>query len=106
MLVIIMGPTLSGKSELVRRLCSHAGFSVLPSYTNRFRREDDTIPKFYFNKTSSHYGHQIDPEKFAEVLTEYYALRGWDENGFPRPERLAALGLDYVADDLKARGIM
>ena len=70
------------------------------------RREDDTIPKFYFNKTSSHYGHQIDPEKFAEVLTEYYALRGWDENGFPRPERLAALGLDYVADDLKARGIM
>jgi aldehyde:ferredoxin oxidoreductase len=30
------------------------------------------------------------------MLPIYYQLRGWDENGVPRPERLAQLGLEGV----------
>jgi len=32
-------------------------------------------------------------EDFAILLRDYYAARGWDEQGRPTPERLAALGL-------------
>ncbi|MBU0495329.1 MAG: aldehyde ferredoxin oxidoreductase family protein [Chloroflexi bacterium] len=32
-------------------------------------------------------------EDFATLLRDYYATRGWDEQGRPTPERLAALGL-------------
>ncbi len=32
-------------------------------------------------------------EDFATLLRDYYAARGWDEQGRPTPERLAALGL-------------
>ncbi|MEE8391364.1 MAG: aldehyde ferredoxin oxidoreductase family protein [Anaerolineae bacterium] len=32
-------------------------------------------------------------EDFATLLRDYYGARGWDEQGRPTPERLAALGL-------------
>jgi aldehyde:ferredoxin oxidoreductase len=32
-------------------------------------------------------------EDFTTLLRDYYAARGWDEQGRPTPERLAALGL-------------
>lgn len=32
-------------------------------------------------------------EDFSTLLADYYATRGWDEQGRPTPERLAALGL-------------
>jgi len=32
--------------------------------------------------------------RVREMLPEYYALRGWDEKGSPRPETLRALGLE------------
>jgi len=32
-------------------------------------------------------------EDMARLLEDYYAARGWDEQGRPGPERLAALGL-------------
>jgi aldehyde:ferredoxin oxidoreductase len=28
------------------------------------------------------------------MLEEFYALRGWDQNGVPTPEKLGALGLN------------
>jgi aldehyde:ferredoxin oxidoreductase len=31
---------------------------------------------------------------FATLLADYYAVRGWDSQGRPTPERLAALGLE------------
>ncbi len=40
-------------------------------------------------------GKTLDRGKFADMLREYYRLRGWDENtGVPLPETLSALGLD------------
>jgi aldehyde:ferredoxin oxidoreductase len=32
-------------------------------------------------------------EDFDKLLSDYYAVRGWDEQGRPTPERLEALGL-------------
>jgi aldehyde:ferredoxin oxidoreductase len=40
-------------------------------------------------------GRTLDRDKFTGMLKEYYRLRGWyEETGLPRPETLAALGLD------------
>jgi aldehyde:ferredoxin oxidoreductase len=49
-------------------------------------------------------GEEIDPQKWEEMLDEYYRLRGWDKNGTPTPEKLKELGLDNVADSLKKAG--
>jgi aldehyde:ferredoxin oxidoreductase len=29
------------------------------------------------------------------MLDEYYAVRGWDENGIPTRKKLAELGLEF-----------
>jgi len=41
-----------------------------------------------------------------ELKKEYYKVRGWDERGIPTPEKLRELGLDYVVEDLKKRGLV
>ncbi|MDP2627311.1 MAG: aldehyde ferredoxin oxidoreductase family protein [Candidatus Rokubacteria bacterium] len=38
-------------------------------------------------------GMRCPPEELSAMLDRYYALRGWDQDGVPTPERLAALGL-------------
>lgn len=38
--------------------------------------------------------------KMDIIMPEYYALRGWDEEGRPRSERLERLGLDKIAMQL------
>ena len=40
-------------------------------------------------------GHRFTEEDIAHLRADYYAVRGWDEHGVPRPERLAALGVEY-----------
>ena len=50
-------------------------------------------------------GVMLDLEKFAPMQDKYYELRGWNPaNGFPTRERLEALGLSGVADELEAIG--
>ena len=47
-------------------------------------RKDDTLPKRYFDDPMPlgiAKGHHIDRQKFDEMLSRYYALRGWDEDG-------------------------
>ena len=39
----------------------------------------------------------VSPEKYREGMEVYYQIRGWDEQGRPRPEKLASLGLEFVA---------
>jgi aldehyde:ferredoxin oxidoreductase len=46
------------------------------------------------------------PELEEELLSTYYKYKGWNEDGIPTRERLHELDLDYVADDLEARGIL
>lgn len=66
-------------------------------------RADDTLPRRYFDdempdgKTR---GQKIDRQEFARMLSLYYKLRNWDDDGKPAPgrraelEELAAVKLD------------
>lgn len=41
-------------------------------------------------------GQKLEKEKYDEILSMYYELRGWDENGVPKKETLEKLGLKDV----------
>jgi aldehyde:ferredoxin oxidoreductase len=32
------------------------------------------------------------------MLEEYYAFRGWDKNGVPKPEKLKELSLEFTIE--------
>ncbi|MDA8211545.1 MAG: aldehyde ferredoxin oxidoreductase family protein [Clostridia bacterium] len=70
-------------------------------------RADDTLPKRYFDEempAGNTKGHKIDRKQFEGLLSRYYRLRNWDENGRPAPERVAEIeGL--AAMDLEAIGL-
>ena len=59
------------------------------------RRKDDTVPPRLAEPLPEgrYQGETLNAEDLATMLDEYYALRGWDEDGVPRPETLARLGL-------------
>lgn len=44
-------------------------------------------------------------EEFERTLSQYFALRGWDENGIPTRKTLTEYGLEDIADELEERGI-
>jgi aldehyde:ferredoxin oxidoreductase len=57
-------------------------------------RKDDTLPKRYFDdpmpmKIAK--GHHIDRKEFDLLLSRYYKLRGWDDNGQVKKERVKEL---------------
>ncbi|MEW6456257.1 MAG: aldehyde ferredoxin oxidoreductase family protein [Acidobacteriota bacterium] len=61
-------------------------------------RKDDTLPKRYFDeemKLRVAKGHRIDREKFQEMLSGYYKLRKWNEDGTLYPERINELERYY-----------
>jgi len=63
-----------------------------------FTSEDDTLPDRLLNVPvaegpSEGFVANLDP-----MLVEYYQFRGWDENGVPKPEKLAELGLDTLLE--------
>jgi len=36
---------------------------------------------------------KIGKDSFEKMLSEYYKMRGWDENGIPKKEKLKELNL-------------
>jgi len=57
-------------------------------------RKDDTLPKRYFDEPMPlkiAKGHHIDRKEFDNLLSRYYKLRGWDDNGRVRKERVKDL---------------
>ncbi len=49
-------------------------------------RKDDTLPKRYFDDPmplNLAKGHHIDRDEFQKLLSRYYLLRGWDDEGRP-----------------------
>ncbi len=45
-------------------------------------------------------GMKVDREKYEQMLSWYYELRGWDQNGIPQKETLENLGLKEVAKEI------
>ncbi len=62
------------------------------------RREDEKPP-------DDHWKHRF-PEYEKELLDGYYRFKGWNLEGIPTLKTLSELGLDYVAEDFLARGIL
>ena len=59
-------------------------------------REDDRLPDRFYEEPlpkGAASGEVVPKEEFERRLSEYYELRGWDENGIPTPEKLKELGL-------------
>jgi aldehyde:ferredoxin oxidoreductase len=66
-------------------------------------RELDWPPPRWFEQplTKGPYaGKKLKTEDYEKLLSLYYELRGWDENGIPRKSTLQRLGLNYVAEEL------
>jgi len=62
------------------------------------RRVDEKPPEDHWRRRY--------PELEAKLLDEYYAYKGWNQDGIPTQETLHELGLDYVAKDFLDRGIL
>jgi len=70
-------------------------------------REMDTPPSRWFKDPLSQgdlKGSTLERARYDEMLFQYYALRGWDENGIPKRKTLEQLGLEEVAATLWKNG--
>ncbi|MBP1924427.1 aldehyde:ferredoxin oxidoreductase [Sedimentibacter acidaminivorans] len=60
-------------------------------------RKDDTLPPKMLQAAIIGGRAGKSPVDFDNMLSDYYKLRGWDENGIPTPETLQDLDLqDYI----------
>jgi aldehyde:ferredoxin oxidoreductase len=62
------------------------------------RRKDERPPEDHWAVRNE--------EAEQKLLSDYYAYRGWNEEGVPTKETLNKLGLDYVVEDFINRGIL
>jgi aldehyde:ferredoxin oxidoreductase len=63
---------------------------------------NDRLPKALFEPFPDHNHHEpLLPDEFARMLQVYYLARGWDPlTGYPYPDRLSQLSLDFTLPDL------
>lgn len=57
-----------------------------------FSKDDDMLPARFFEENVN--GRVIDREEFLKTRTEYYRMRGWDDNGVPTERTLKRLGIE------------
>ena len=69
------------------------------------RKDDNFFDSIYEDKSIIWgVGYHMDKEKFNELLTQYYELRGMDpETGLLRRSTLESFGLKDIADDLEGK---
>jgi len=113
---IFLSPNLIGFEELAKLIYYNTGLELTSeeiwdiadrAYTierlfnirEGMTRADDWLVDRYFDEPTPIgmpivRGKSIDREKFNQMIDEYYELHGWDENGVPRSETLAQLGLE------------
>jgi aldehyde:ferredoxin oxidoreductase len=63
-----------------------------------FSKADDTLPKRMLNEPVSEGPSEGFTVKLDPMLEEYYAFRGWDKNGVPKPEKLKELSLEFTIE--------
>lgn len=68
-----------------------------------YRRDEDYLPQRMYEPMGKppDTEEMITEEGFQAALSEYYAMRGWDEQGIPTLDKLDELGLDGFADIVK-----
>ncbi len=73
-------------------------------YKGQWNRRMDYPPMRWFKEPLSKgplKGARLDIEKYDQMLSWYYEMRGWDERGIPRRSTLEKLGLSGVALELE-----
>ena len=63
------------------------------------RKEDENLPNRAFEDpipSGIAKGRKLEKSQLEYMLREYYAIRGWDESGIPRKEKIKQLKLDYL----------
>jgi len=68
-------------------------------------RAHDTLPKKFETVPLGQGLAAGNVARVDEMLSKYYELCGWDENGVPTPRKLRDLGLDFVAEELREAGV-
>jgi aldehyde:ferredoxin oxidoreductase len=63
-----------------------------------FTKEDDTLPDRMLKEPVAEGPSQGFTVKLDPMLEEYYAFRGWDQNGVPNPEKLKQLSLEFAME--------
>jgi aldehyde:ferredoxin oxidoreductase len=82
-----------------RMRCLERAFSFREGLT----RAQEKLPRRMYELVTED-GRTLSVEKVEEMITEYYAARGWDpDTGVPTKETLERSGLSYVAEDLEKR---
>ena len=63
-----------------------------------FTQAEDTLPEKIFKplKGGPTHGLARTREEMAQAMAWYYEMAGWDDQGTPTPEKLAALGLGWI----------
>jgi aldehyde:ferredoxin oxidoreductase len=64
-------------------------------------RADDTLPRRLLETAvpdGGFKGERLPVDRFQTMLSEYYELRGWDENGIPKEQTCKDLGLSLEYD--------
>ena len=68
---------------------------------------DDCLAPGKDGEMLSKKGWKLDRDKFAAMMDEFYALRGWDPaTGLQTRQQLEKLGLPEVADCLAKEGLL
>jgi aldehyde:ferredoxin oxidoreductase len=86
-------------------------YALIRSYWIRengsWSREMDYSPSRWFEEAVNQgdlKGYKLDRDRYDEMLSWYYEMRGWDENGIPQKETLKGLELGNVASVLGENG--
>jgi aldehyde:ferredoxin oxidoreductase len=66
-----------------------------------FTNADDTLPPRLLNEPVPDGPSKGWVSKLEPMLKEYYRARGWDENGLPKPHKLAELGLANLVEAVR-----
>ena len=64
-----------------------------------FTKADDTLPNRMLDEPVADGPSEGFTVKLDPMLEEYYAFRGWDQNGVPTPETLKELSLEFTIED-------
>jgi len=63
-----------------------------------FSKLDDTLPKRMLDEPVAEGPSKGFTVKLDPMLEEYYAFRGWDQNGVPKPDKLKELSLEFAIE--------
>jgi aldehyde:ferredoxin oxidoreductase len=63
-----------------------------------FTQADDTLPRRMLEEPVAEGPSEGFTVKLDLMLKEYYAFRGWDQNGVPKPKKIKELSLDFAIE--------